>query len=184
MSQIFSLSPQTLPEIRTQIKRNLDAIAPHLHFSHTVGNIRYDPFLNSFQAKIQVNVENITLNKDECQFFRREIDACFKELLSINIRAKLGNISFSPNYFKSTINGEIASNSEGESINARQQAFKKYAHLYDLEPSDLNKHFKSRNYVFQIIGLSISRTKYPIVAKREDGRIFKFMPNGLKQKLY
>lgn len=57
--------------------------------------------------------------------------------------------------------------------------FTAYAQHYGLNPEDLGKQFVSGTTRYTIIGLKRRATKMPILAKRLDGKVYKFSAAGV-----
>ena len=49
-----------------------------------------------------------------------------------------------------------------------------------LEPSDFGATFKSQGQTFTLVGVNLRAPKFPLLAKAEDGRIFKFKASAIK----
>lgn len=72
--------------------------------------------------------------------------------------------------------------SEDGVINTRAMLdWKRYAAMYDLDPEWLGAEFMSRGISFTVCGFSPRSRKYPVLAKRADGKTFKFTPVALKR---
>jgi len=63
---------------------------------------------------------------------------------------------------------------DGSAISKEAEDFKRYAMDYGLEPSDLGRTFDSNGWTFTLTGLRPGRPKFPLLARRSDGKIFKF----------
>jgi hypothetical protein len=61
--------------------------------------------------------------------------------------------------------------------------FAAYAPQYGLKPSDLGKKFFFRGRQYTIVGWKPRSFKYPVLAQRDDGRVFKFRPATVKRGL-
>jgi len=59
-------------------------------------------------------------------------------------------------------------------------AFKRHAHCYGLDAGQLGQSFKQRGRTFTICGLSARAKKYPILATGDDGKTYKFAPDGVR----
>ena len=62
---------------------------------------------------------------------------------------------------------------DGEAVSKTATAFTRYASMYNLLPSDLGKEISWGGSKFVITGLNTRSYKYPILAKRSDGKVFK-----------
>lgn len=61
-----------------------------------------------------------------------------------------------------------------------KDAWKQYASLFGFAPEDLGRAFVSNGIAYVIEGLAPSRSKYPVVARRTDGKLFKFSASTVK----
>lgn len=59
-------------------------------------------------------------------------------------------------------------------------AFNHYAARYGLTPEDFGATFTSKSHLYEICGLKPRSKKYPILAKRMDGKTFKFSASHIK----
>ena len=63
---------------------------------------------------------------------------------------------------------------DGEITTKEAVEFKRMAHHFGLAAEDLGKTFVHLGNKFKVVGLVSRRPKYPILAKRKDGKQFKF----------
>lgn len=61
--------------------------------------------------------------------------------------------------------------------------FRNYASSYGLKADDLGRQFTMRGESFEVCGLKPRARKMPILAKRTDGRTFKFAADDVKRLL-
>ena len=79
---------------------------------------------------------------------------------------------------------EGATIGSGGVANTRERDnFKLYASMYGLKDTDLDKQITYAGKRFTIIGLNTRRQKYPIVARREDGKTLLLTVEGVKSAL-
>lgn len=105
-------------------------------------------------------------------------DKLYRELqTTLNAFAKAHNLTFK------TGNGRYGSNSLRIPVElfevtndktAEQAEFEKYATLFGLKPTDFGKTFTTCGETYTIVGLAMRSRKYPILAKKQDGRTVKF----------
>jgi len=104
---------------------------------------------------------------------REEIDNALKPLAEKHgISFNLGSISFSSDSFSVSLKGKTLDESGTPVVDAA--TFTRYCGMYGLKPEDLGRKFMSRGHVYEITGVAPNRPKYPINAKRSDGKQFKF----------
>ncbi len=72
-------------------------------------------------------------------------------------------------------------NAEGKDTTAEDQ-FKRLAPILGFRPEDFGKEFLAQNQLFRISGVKPSSRKFPILATRADGKVFKF-PKTIVTKL-
>lgn len=75
-------------------------------------------------------------------------------------------------------------NEDGTVETKEAQAFKQYARLEGLNPTDLGRTFRSQGKTFEIIGFKPRATKRPILCRcREDRKNYVFESRAIKLKL-
>ena len=85
----------------------------------------------------------------------------------------LGAASFSPAICKFRL--EVAGpTSNGEATSAVAEDFKRYAGLWGMQKDDLNKTFVFRGETYTLIGAKPRSSRFPLLGKRADGKVFKF----------
>jgi hypothetical protein len=65
-----------------------------------------------------------------------------------------------------------------ESVEARD--FKANAWRWGMQPTDLGREFTHIRDTFTIIGAKPKAGKFPILAKRSDGKVYKFAPEQVR----
>jgi len=70
----------------------------------------------------------------------------------------------------------------GAAQSRERQAFQLMAVSYGHQSSDLDRTFTSRGRTFTICGLK-TRSSYPVLAKRDDGTVFKFTVETVRMAL-
>jgi hypothetical protein len=76
---------------------------------------------------------------------------------------------------------KIGDNDEVQDRSAEN--FKRMALLYGLNPEDLGKTFTTAQQTYTIVGLNPKSRKFPVIAKRSDGKTFKFPIDVIRLKL-
>ena len=101
---------------------------------------------------------------------RADIEAALASVAAKhNLTVTTGGIRYSPTL--ATVKVEFAKEGSGNRV---EQEFKRYAELFDLSPDDLGKKFKFNGAVFTVTGLKPNSPKFPLLATRADGKVFKF----------
>ena len=72
---------------------------------------------------------------------------------------------------------------DGVAVTKEAESFTRNAVIFGLLPEDLGKSFVSGGLSFVVAGLKPASTKYPILARREDGKVFKFGEDTVKRLL-
>ncbi|KKN65710.1 hypothetical protein LCGC14_0478490 [marine sediment metagenome] len=67
-----------------------------------------------------------------------------------------------------------ATDDDGNVISPNENEWKRNAILFGMKASDFGKEFISNNRKYTISGIKPRSTKYPILARRSDGKVFKF----------
>ena len=95
----------------------------------------------------------------------------------------VGNASFSNSNV--TFKVEVAEvNEDGEAQTRAVEEFKAYAVLYGLQEDMFGKTFTIGSNIYKICGLKAKAHKYPVLAKRSDGKVFKFSVSSILNAMY
>ena len=79
---------------------------------------------------------------------------------------------------------DIRQIAEDGKVQTQERAnFSAYADMFGLQPDDLGKTFTSQGRTYTIEGIAPRRPKYPVVAKRDDGKTFKFPAETVAMRL-
>lgn len=110
---------------------------------------------------------------------RDEITEALKPLAEKHgISFDMGSISFSSDSFSVSLKGKTLDESGVPVVDTT--TFTRYCSLFGLKPEDLGRKFVSRGHTFEITGLNPNRPRYPISARRSDGKLFKFARAGIQ----
>jgi len=63
---------------------------------------------------------------------------------------------------------------DGKAISEESESFRSNAKLFGLEPDDLGKKFVCRGQPYTICGLKPKSSKYPVIARSDNGKDYKF----------
>lgn len=97
--------------------------------------------------------------------FRKDVEIALRTVCDkYNIDVKTGHARYS------SISAELdltftTKNTEGGSIDLEAEEFKRYAKRYGFSPDDLGKKFFLSGEIYQITGMTKTKSKYPILAK-------------------
>jgi len=112
-----------------------------------------------------------TLDKQTLRIVREKMNEALATLEEIGIHAKVGSISYEDQ--RASVKVEIAVMGEnGEIVSKEASDYERYREMYELP--ELGTTFVNRGTVYTITGLKPRSTKYPVLAKRADGKSFKF----------
>jgi hypothetical protein len=118
-----------------------------------------------------------------CRAFSDSIQAALQELadrhgLVLTMRGgKYTATSYAPK-IEFAVKGE-----DGIVLNHEARTFQQMAPYVGLQSTDLGRSFQHGGNAYTICGYASRGSKLPVLAKRPDGRIFKFAPNTVKKLL-
>lgn len=116
------------------------------------------------------------LDGPTCRLMREKVQAALDTVgPTLNLTLRIGSISYSAT-------GETASfkvsagviGADGQGASKEGDDFKKYAGIYGLKPEQLGQKFTVAGNEYEVVGLKTRAQKLPLIAKRADGRRFKF----------
>ena len=119
-----------------------------------------------------MNRESIREIRKTIQDLLSDADGVFKDQFRVTV--KLGNASFGMN--NATLKIEIADLTDtGEAITREAEDFKRCAFKWGLSPDDLGKVFINPydGKTYTIIGAKPRSKQYPILAKQNNGKVYK-----------
>ena len=126
----------------------------------------------------------MNLDRQTVKYIREQIqqtlDTYFPERKRFKI--EVGNATFTDSEVTFKVNfATIGKNGEVKDKSAED--FKRAAFAYGLKPEDLGKSFVTAGVQYTITGLKRSSRRYPILAKRSDGKQYKFPADMVKLHL-
>lgn len=104
-------------------------------------------------------------NHSKWNDFRKDVELALRTVCEkYNIDAKTGRVRYSG------ISAELdltftTKSSDGGSIDLNAEEFKRYAKKFGFSPDDLGKKFFLSGDIYQITGMTKTKSKYPILAK-------------------
>jgi len=125
----------------------------------------------------------MNINKANLKNFRSDFATAMKSLEEeYGVSVSMKNISFTEDKFTTKL--EVTNLSEsGEVVDSTVEDFKKQARFYGLKVSDLGRTFVSQGRTFKVCGLKPSYRKYPVLAKSNTGKTFKFAADTVVEGL-
>ena len=123
----------------------------------------------------------MSFTKAELRDYRTEIEQVLQGIAEKhNINIKAGNISYSTNDFKLTLE---VTQKEVNGLSYEQAEFNKDCMLYGFKPEDYKKEFSMNGKTFTITGFNHKAHKMPILAKGNDGKGYKFACDTVKKMM-
>ncbi len=125
--------------------------------------------------------------RDNVRDMRGRMQAALDTLKDLGVSFDLGNISYGDVEFHLTVTvrcgaGAAMSAKERKLEEARRD-WETYAKLFKLDPSWLGRTFETRGETFTIVGVKPLAEKFPVLAEKKDGRLFKFSAETIIMKL-
>lgn len=117
---------------------------------------------------------------------RADLKIAFKSVeKAYGIKLDLGRISYRNDSFTGKINADIGDDLDIKQKRAKEQLieWKSSCWLWDLEMNDFGKRFTFKDTIYTITGCKRTSRKYPILARRPDGKVFKFPGSLVKRNL-
>jgi hypothetical protein len=113
------------------------------------------------------------MDKPKIRDMRPVIEAALKSVEErFGVKVKVGNASFTPNNVVFKV--EFAELVDGKAVTKEIEDFKRNAVFFGLQPDDMGKTFLFRNDAYTVCGLAPKSRKAPVLARRTDGKVFKF----------
>lgn len=92
----------------------------------------------------------------------------------LGVRIQLGTSTFNADQLNTKITIIPLRDGNGPSTKHGVD-FKRYARIYQLRPEDLGRKFRGpSNTIYELIGCAPKSHRFPLLGKRDDGKIFKF----------
>lgn len=105
---------------------------------------------------------------------KADIDKALEKVAAkYGVTARAGNIKYDDTFANIVVTFSVVGE-DGVVQTPYVADWKRMCHLYGFEQTDLGRAFTSQGYTFTIVGLKASSGKYPIVAKRQDGKMMRF----------
>jgi hypothetical protein len=121
------------------------------------------------------------IDRDTVKSVRKHLEVALESVgKNLGMSIKVGSASFSSSNICFKI--EVAAVENGQVMSREAEAWKQQARLFGLDPDGLGKQFTYGGRQYTITGLSPRRSRFPIMAEREDGKQFKFPIEVIKNK--
>ena len=114
------------------------------------------------------------LDRPTVKYIRKRLEAAVKPLAEeLGVAIDLANCTFKTNNCRFQLKFAVL-NPDGEAITEESESFRSSAKLFGLEPDDLGKEFTYRRQSYTICGLKPKSRKYPVIARSDNGKDYKF----------
>lgn len=132
-------------------------------------------------------MENRKINKfekDVLRHIRTDIDDALKSVCEkYGLVFKIGTIKFTAKEFHTKMTCVIINSENGTMENPDKVIFEQICRHYSLTQADFGSEFIFGTDTYKICGIKMGSKKYPILAKRTDGRIYRFSVPVVKHAL-
>jgi len=114
------------------------------------------------------------LDRPTVKYIRKRLEAAVKPLAEeLGVVIDLGSCTFQTSNCRFQLKVAVL-NSDGEAMTEEIDSFRSNAKLFGFEPDDLGKEFIYRRQSYTICGLKPKSRKYPVVARSDSGKNYKF----------
>lgn len=122
------------------------------------------------------------LTRDEVRDLRTNLQTALASVsAAVGFKLTLGSATFGDTVTFKLECAPIAEN--GKVVDQNEVNFKRWASAYGLKETDLGRSFHSNGWVFTLVGIDPRKPKFPILARRTDGKTFKFQPQQVQRSL-
>ena len=121
-----------------------------------------------------MEVKITKLNKVTIKNIRKRLTTAVKPLAKeLGVAIDLGNCTFGKNNCRFQLNVALL-DSDGKVITEEVDCFRDNARSFGFEPDDLGKKFVFQGRSYTIFGLKPKSHKFPIIARSDNGKTYKF----------
>ena len=114
------------------------------------------------------------LDKPTVTYIRKRLKAAVKPLAKeLGIVIDLGHCTFQTSNCRFQLKVAVL-DSSGKAITEEVDSFRSNAKLFGFEPSDLGREFIFRGQSYTICGFKSKSRKYPVIARSDNGKDYKF----------
>ena len=121
------------------------------------------------------------IDRNLLTLIRKEID---QTLLAVaekhGVAIEAGRCTFTATHATMKLEISARSGVSGEVITKEAEDFKRYAASFGLKEKDLNRKIQYGGAQYQIVGLKPRCRKFPVLARRGDGKLFKLAVSVVK----
>lgn len=121
------------------------------------------------------------MTREEVKQLRIQLNS-FLEGFNPDYAVSLGSARFDESYAK--FNLEVTKkNNDGSTTPKHETDFNTYCISFGLKPEHLGAKFTFKYQLYEIVGIKPTSYKFPILARRTDGKVFKFRPQDILRQL-
>ena len=114
------------------------------------------------------------LDRPTVKYIRKRLEAALTPLAEeLGVAIDFGSCTFKTNNCRLQLRVSVL-DPDGKAITEESESFRSSAKLFGLEPDDLGKEFTFRSQLYTICGLKPKSRKYPVVARSDNDKDYKF----------
>ena len=114
------------------------------------------------------------LDRPTVKYIRKRLESAVKPLAEeLGVVIDIGNCTFKTSNCRFQLKISVL-DSDGKPITEEIDSFRSSAKLFGLEPDDLGKEFTFQGQSYTIYGFKPKSRKYPVIAKSDNGKKYKF----------
>ena len=114
------------------------------------------------------------LDKSTVRYIKKRLDNVLKPLAEeLGVVIEIGNCTYQKSNCRFQLKVSIV-DSDGKAITEEIESFRGNAQLFGFEPDDLGREFVFRKQQYVISGLNPKSRKYPVLARSDNGKDYKF----------
>jgi len=114
------------------------------------------------------------LDRPTVKYIRKRLKTALAPVADeLGIAIDFGSCTFKTNNCRLQLRVSVL-DPDGKAITEESASFRSNAKLFGLEPDDLGKEFTFRGQSYTICGLKPKSRKYPVIARSDNGKDYKF----------
>ncbi|MBN2272139.1 MAG: hypothetical protein JXN61_16110 [Sedimentisphaerales bacterium] len=114
------------------------------------------------------------LDRPIVKYIRKRLETAVTPLAEeLGVAIDFGSCTFNTSNCKLQLKVSVL-DGDGRAITEEGESFRNNAKLFGLEPDDLGKEFTFRGQSYTICGLKPKSRKYPVIARSDNGKDYKF----------
>lgn len=114
------------------------------------------------------------LDRPKLKYIRKRLETTLKPVAKeLGVVINVGNCTFQKRNCRFQVKVAVL-DSDGKPMTEETESFNDNARLYGFEPDDMKREFVCRGKTYTLCGLNPKSRKYPIIAKGDNGKEYKF----------